>query len=164
MPEGSGSLWCSSPVPRFAQECLDLLGGAWAGLRASWPTSTRLSRSLPCASWPWTTEPKSRLRIPKELAFPAELRQGVERDTATRAQADRALARLLDYLPALPFGEAQAHRYGLLAAAVKDRRRDALDRLITAHALSLDLTLVTNNEADFAGYPGLRVENWLTGP
>jgi tRNA(fMet)-specific endonuclease VapC len=65
---------------------------------------------------------------------------------------------------ALPFGEAQAHRYGLLAAAVKDRRRDALDRLIAAHALSLDLTLVTNNEADFAGYPGLRVENWLTGP
>ncbi|MFN3417276.1 MAG: type II toxin-antitoxin system VapC family toxin [Caldimonas sp.] len=93
----------------------------------------------------------------------AELRHGVERDTAVRDRADRALARLLEYLPALPFGEAQAHRYGVLAAAVKDRRRDALDRLIAAHALSLDLTLVTNNEADFAGYPGLQVENWLTG-
>jgi predicted nucleic acid-binding protein len=23
------------------------------------------------------------------------------------------------------------------------------------------VTLVTNNEADFAGYPGLRVENWV---
>jgi tRNA(fMet)-specific endonuclease VapC len=92
----------------------------------------------------------------------AELRHGVERDAAVRDRADRALARLLEYLPALPFGEAQAHRYGVLAAAVKDRRRDALDRLIAAHALSLDLTLVTNNEADFAGYPGLQVENWLT--
>jgi tRNA(fMet)-specific endonuclease VapC len=26
---------------------------------------------------------------------------------------------------------------------------------------ALDLTLVTNNEADFAGYPGLRLENWV---
>jgi tRNA(fMet)-specific endonuclease VapC len=92
----------------------------------------------------------------------AELRHGVERDAAVRDRADRALARLLEYLPALPFGEAQAHCYGVLAAAVKDRRRDALDRLIAAHALSLDLTLVTNNEADFAGYLGLQVENWLT--
>ncbi len=34
------------------------------------------------------------------------------------------------------------------------------DRLIAAHALSLDLTLVTNNERDFADIPGLKVENW----
>jgi tRNA(fMet)-specific endonuclease VapC len=46
-------------------------------------------------------------------------------------------------------------------AASRDRRRDALDRLIAAHALALDATLVTNNEADFAGYPGLRVDNWV---
>ena len=46
---------------------------------------------------------------------------------------------------------------------MRDCKRDALDRLIAAHAVSLDLTLVTNNEADFRGYPGLRVENWVTG-
>ena len=34
------------------------------------------------------------------------------------------------------------------------------DRLIAAHALALDLTLVTNNERDFADVPGLRIENW----
>jgi tRNA(fMet)-specific endonuclease VapC len=44
---------------------------------------------------------------------------------------------------------------------VRDRRRDAMDRLIAAHALSLGLTLVTNNETDFQDYPGLSVENWI---
>jgi tRNA(fMet)-specific endonuclease VapC len=39
-------------------------------------------------------------------------------------------------------------------------KRASYDRLIAAHALSLDLTLVTNNESDFADMPGLRVENW----
>jgi tRNA(fMet)-specific endonuclease VapC len=43
-----------------------------------------------------------------------------------------------------------------------DRRREALDRLIAAHAVSLNVTLVTNNESDFVGYPGLIVENWVT--
>ncbi|CAN5131654.1 type II toxin-antitoxin system VapC family toxin [soil metagenome] len=39
-------------------------------------------------------------------------------------------------------------------------RRGSFDRLIAAHALTLGLTLVTNNEADFADVPGLKVENW----
>jgi tRNA(fMet)-specific endonuclease VapC len=39
-------------------------------------------------------------------------------------------------------------------------KRGSFDRLIAAHALSLDLTMVTNNERDFADIPGLRVENW----
>ena len=37
---------------------------------------------------------------------------------------------------------------------------DALDKLIAAHALSLGLTLVTNNEQDFRAYPDLLIENW----
>jgi tRNA(fMet)-specific endonuclease VapC len=39
-------------------------------------------------------------------------------------------------------------------------RRGSFDRLIAAHALSLGLTLVTNNERDYADIPGLRIENW----
>ena len=65
-------------------------------------------------------------------------------------------------MPVLPFDEHAATRYGILAAAVRDRRRDAMDRLIAAHALSAGLTLVTNNEADFKDYPGLVVENWAS--
>lgn len=37
------------------------------------------------------------------------------------------------------------------------------DTLIAAHALALDCTLVTDNDAEFVRVPGLRVENWLTG-
>lgn len=39
-------------------------------------------------------------------------------------------------------------------------KRTNFDKLIAAHALSLGLTLVTNNEHDFAEIPGLTVENW----
>lgn len=35
------------------------------------------------------------------------------------------------------------------------------DSLIAAHALALEATLVTGNEAEFLRVPGLRVENWL---
>ncbi len=90
----------------------------------------------------------------------AELRHGVERDPSAKAQAEQALDRLLDFIPAQPFDTDAATRYGVLAAAVRDRRRDVLDRMIAAHAVSLGLTLVTNNEADFNIYPGLTVENW----
>lgn len=35
-----------------------------------------------------------------------------------------------------------------------------MDMLIAAHALSLRCALVTNNEAEFARVPRLRVLNW----
>jgi tRNA(fMet)-specific endonuclease VapC len=36
-----------------------------------------------------------------------------------------------------------------------------LDTLIAAHALSMNLPLVTNNQREFRRVPGLKVENWL---
>jgi tRNA(fMet)-specific endonuclease VapC len=39
-----------------------------------------------------------------------------------------------------------------------------MDRLIAAHAVSAGFTLVTNNEADFKDYPGLKMENWVSAP
>ncbi len=91
----------------------------------------------------------------------AELRAGVEMKPDLRDDSERALASLLEDLPVLPFDARAATDYGVLRAAVRDRRRDALDRLIAAHAIAAGATLVTNNEADFRDYPGLRVENWV---
>ncbi len=91
----------------------------------------------------------------------AELRHGVERNPATRGQAQLALNVMLGFFPVVPFDQAAALAYGVVCAAVPDRKRDALDRLIAAHAISLGLTLVTNNEADFAAYPNLQLENWI---
>ncbi len=92
----------------------------------------------------------------------AELRAGLEMQSSHREQDERTLARLVERIAVLPFTEADACSYGVLRAAVRDRSRNALDRLIAAQALSADLTLVTNNEADFRDYPGLRLENWAT--
>lgn len=91
----------------------------------------------------------------------AELRYGIEAHDAERKRNERALGALLLDIPAVPFDAPAARVYGVIRAAVRDRKRDALDRLIAAHAVSADLTLVTNNVADFHGYPGLRLENWL---
>ncbi len=56
-----------------------------------------------------------------------------------------------------------ATAYGPIRMATRDRKKDQLDKLIAAHAVALDVTLVTNNEGDFAAYPGLKIENWLNG-
>jgi tRNA(fMet)-specific endonuclease VapC len=69
---------------------------------------------------------------------------------------------LLDDIKVAPFDAQAAKAYGPIRAAYKDRNRDALDKLIASHAVALGVTLVTNNEADFANYAGLRVENWVS--
>ncbi|MFN9773668.1 MAG: PIN domain-containing protein [Burkholderiales bacterium] len=103
------------------------------------------------------------VRIPAELAYPSsELEAGVastERERRTRVR--RALARFVEEVPVVPFDAAAAAAYGPVRLASRDRRRDALDRMIAAHALALDVALVTSNVADFAGCSGLRIENWV---
>jgi tRNA(fMet)-specific endonuclease VapC len=90
----------------------------------------------------------------------AELRAGLEIQTANREQDERALSLLVGRIPVLPFTQSDAESFGVLRAAVRDRSRNAMDRLIAAHAVNSGVTLVTNNEADFKDYPGLVVENW----
>ena len=91
----------------------------------------------------------------------AELSHGVERYTGpVRAQAANSLSQLAARVPVLPFDTHASAVYGVITAAVRDRRRDVLDRLIAAHAIAVGAVLVTNNEADFRDYPGLQVENW----
>jgi tRNA(fMet)-specific endonuclease VapC len=41
------------------------------------------------------------------------------------------------------------------------RNGNSQDKLIAAHAIALGVTLVTDNERDFAAYPNLIIENWL---
>lgn len=90
----------------------------------------------------------------------AELRAGLEIQTLNREQDEQALSLLINRIPVLPFTESDAKSFGVLRAAVRDRNRNAMDRLIAAHAVNSGVTLVTNSEADFKDYPGLMVENW----
>ncbi len=72
-----------------------------------------------------------------------------------------ALARFLLEVPVAPFDGRAARVCGAVHWPNRERRRDALDKLIAAHALALDITLVTNNPRDFIPYAGLRIENWV---
>lgn len=90
----------------------------------------------------------------------AELEYGVAA-CANAVRERRNLADLIEDIPVAPFDAAAAQAYGPVREATRERKGDHLDKLIAAHAVSLDAVLVTNNERDFASYPGLRLENWL---
>ena len=66
-----------------------------------------------------------------------------------------ATERFFGAFPVLPFDAAAARRFTDIPF-----KRGRFDHLIAAHALSLDITLVTANIRDFADIPGLRVEDW----
>ncbi|WP_027783198.1 MULTISPECIES: type II toxin-antitoxin system VapC family toxin [Burkholderia] len=90
----------------------------------------------------------------------AELEYGVTA-CASPARERRNLAALIEDIPVAPFDAAAAQAYGPVREATRERKKDHLDKLIAAHAVSLDVVLVTNNERDFVSYPRLRLENWL---
>ncbi|HEX8887330.1 MAG TPA: type II toxin-antitoxin system VapC family toxin [Noviherbaspirillum sp.] len=92
----------------------------------------------------------------------AELEYGVS-VSANSARERRNLAGLIEDIPVVPFDVDAAKAYGPIREATRERKRDQLDKLIAAHAASLKVTLVTNNERDFEIYPGLKIENWLNG-
>lgn len=66
-----------------------------------------------------------------------------------------AFNRFLAKFPVVAFDETAARAFARVSF-----RRGKLDRLIAAHALALDIVLITNNERDFADVPGLRTEDW----
>lgn len=93
----------------------------------------------------------------------AELEFGVARSGDAAMHNQAVLDSLLEDIPVAPFDRPAARAYGPLRAADRERSKDALDKLIASHAMSLGATLVTNNEADFRAFNGLTVENWVTG-
>jgi len=70
---------------------------------------------------------------------------------------------LLSSLEVLPLDEGTDKKYAELRTALEKAGTPigANDCLIAAHALSLELTLVTDNVGEFSRVPGLAVENWL---
>lgn len=90
----------------------------------------------------------------------AELEFGVR--TSADPDRERAnLAALIEDIPVADFGVQAGMAYGPIRMATRESKKDHLDKLIAAHAVSLKVTLVTNNERDFDKYPGVMTENWL---
>ena len=90
----------------------------------------------------------------------AELEYGVACSGEQTAQNRAALSLLLEDIAVAAFDSKAAGVYGPIRFTTRTKQRDALDKLIAAHAVALDVVLVTNNESDFKDYPGVRLENW----
>jgi len=90
----------------------------------------------------------------------AELQRGVFKEPADTEIRRARLAVLLQGIPILPYDEAAALTYGHILQTVGWVRSRDYDRMIAAHAISAGAVLVTNNAADFADVPGIKLENW----
>ena len=90
----------------------------------------------------------------------AELRFGASRRKS--AKLHRLIEAFSGGISVEPFDEECATRFGRLAADLAGRGEPigSFDTLIAAHALTLDVTLVTNNLRHFGRIAGLRVVSW----
>ena len=74
----------------------------------------------------------------------------------------RRLNALSELIEVLPFDKDAAMAYGDVRSSLEKRRLviGGNDLFIAAHALSLNLTLVTNNQREFSRVKELKIENW----
>lgn len=91
----------------------------------------------------------------------AELYYGTEASAAYDKNLS-SLQNLLTILDIMPFESSAAVHYGKIRAYLRRRGTPigTMDMLISAHALALGVTLVTNNVREFERVPGLIIENW----
>jgi tRNA(fMet)-specific endonuclease VapC len=102
----------------------------------------------------------------QELAISAITRAETQFGVAL-LQADdkrrRTIDLLLNEFPVLPWTTEAADRYGEIAAHLQHSGQPIghMDTQIAAHALVLDLPLVTHNTRHFKRVPGLKLEDWM---
>ena len=92
----------------------------------------------------------------------AELQYGVSK-SSRRNENQMALAQFLIPLVTYEFDEKAGSLFGEIRASLEKQGKTigSYDMLIAAHAMSLDATLITNNEGEFRRVEGLKVENWV---
>ncbi len=94
------------------------------------------------------------------IVVAAELRYGAAKRNSARLTAQ--LEAVLGALEVIALEAPADAVYGLIRANLERTGQPigANDLLIAAHALALDLTVVTDNEREFSRIDDLRVENW----
>lgn len=92
----------------------------------------------------------------------AELEFGVQKSQYPQKNKE-ALEEFLLPLVVVGFDYNAAIAYGKIRSYLESQGRPIgpLDNLIAAHALSMDLTLVTNNTKEFSRIPDLKIANWV---
>lgn len=94
----------------------------------------------------------------------AELEYGVNKSSDPIRNA-MLLSEAFSKIEIAHFDNQAAACYGQVRCdlELKGKPIGPLDTLIAAHALSLDVTLVTNNMREFKRIKGLKLENWIQG-
>ncbi len=92
----------------------------------------------------------------------AELRDGASK-SARLERNHEALDEFLYPFDIALFDEPATKSYGTIRSALEKKGRTigSMDLLIAAHALSLDVRLVTNNAKEFERVDGLEIDNWI---
>lgn len=92
----------------------------------------------------------------------SELRYGVAK-SAYQEKNTKALDEFITPLEVVSFDEEAAHVYGEIRATLEKAGTPigAMDMLIAAHAVSLEIPLVTNNTREFARVTSLNVIDWV---
>ena len=92
----------------------------------------------------------------------SELRYGVAKSTHQDKNA-KALDEFIMPLQIVSYDEEASHVYGDIRATLEKAGTPigSMDMLIAAHAVSLNIPLVTNNTRDFVRIPSLKVIDWL---
>ena len=91
-----------------------------------------------------------------------ELRYGAEK-SSQRTQAIDTLSRLEQLIPVIAPDDVVGERYGVIRAHL-ERAGTPIgnnDLWIAAHALSLGVTLISNNTREVERVPKLKLENWV---
>ena len=99
--------------------------------------------------------------VATSIIVAAELQYGAAKKGSAKLTAQ--LEAVLSALLVLPLESPAELLYGELRAKLERNGQliGGNDMLIAAHALSLDMTLVSDNEREFARVDSLRLENWL---
>ena len=92
----------------------------------------------------------------------SELYYGVEK-SRYREKNLKALSLFLAPLQILDYDEKASVEYGKIRAYLESKGKviGSLDMLISAHAKSLGIKLITNNIKEFERVKGLSLENWV---
>jgi tRNA(fMet)-specific endonuclease VapC len=92
----------------------------------------------------------------------AEMMYGIEK-SQHKEKNQAALALFLAPLEIVDFDYKAAQYYGVFRAYLEAMGTPigAYDLMIAAHASSIDVILVTNNEREFRRLPEFMVENWI---
>ncbi|MDB9525303.1 type II toxin-antitoxin system VapC family toxin [Oscillatoria sp. CS-180] len=91
-----------------------------------------------------------------------ELQFGAEKSDSARVS--QQIQRILQILPVLPLESPIEKHYAVIRKSLEQAGTPIgpNDLLIAAHALTLDITLVTANVREFERVPGINLENWLS--